>query len=70
MSPSSDPLVGHSDSLTEHGHPENPGSDAAVKLGCICPRMDNGRGDPEIGRIRGFVVVIGCPLHSPKQGRR
>lgn len=44
----------------------NPGSDAAVKLGCSCPRMDNGRGNPEIGRIRGFIVVVGCPLHSPK----
>lgn len=45
--------------------PPNPGSPEAVAQGCICPVMDNGRGDPELGRIRGFVVVVGCPLHSP-----
>jgi len=48
----------------------NPGSDEAVKLGCRCPRMDNGRGNPEIGRIRGWIVTVGCPLHSPKSARR
>jgi hypothetical protein len=25
--------------------------------------MDNWRGSDEIGRIRGFVVVEGCPVH-------
>jgi hypothetical protein len=44
----------------------NPGSQEAQDQGCICPVMDNGRGDPEIGRIRGFVMVIGCPIHAPE----
>jgi hypothetical protein len=49
--------------LRGKSHP-NPGSDAAIEQGCICPVMDNWRGSDEIGRIRGFVVVVGCPLHS------
>lgn len=42
----------------------NPGSNAALEQGCICPVMDNWRGDPMLGEIRGFVEVVGCPLHS------
>lgn len=45
----------------------NPGSDAAIKQGCTCPVMDNWRGDPEMGRIRGFVIVVGCPVHHPTE---
>ena len=41
----------------------NPGSAAARDAGCVCPVMDNWRGSDELGRIRGFVVVEGCPLH-------
>lgn len=41
----------------------NPGSEAARSQGCICPVMDNWRGSDELGRIRGFAVVSGCPLH-------
>lgn len=41
----------------------NPGSREAGEQGCICPVMDNWRGSDEIGRIRGFIVVAGCPLH-------
>lgn len=42
----------------------NPGSTAAREQGCICPVLDNWHGDPELGRIRGFVIVSGCPLHT------
>lgn len=42
----------------------NPGSDEAVAAGCTCPVMDNGRGDPEIGRIRGFYCMVDCPVHG------
>lgn len=42
----------------------NPGTRAAKVQGCRCPVMDNWRGSPEIGRIRGFIVVQGCPLHA------
>lgn len=44
----------------------NPGSPEAGALGCICPVMDNWRGSDEIGRIRGFVMVVGCPVHLPE----
>jgi hypothetical protein len=44
----------------------NPGTKAARDAGCICPVMDNWRGNPELGRIRGFVMVVGCPLHLPE----
>jgi hypothetical protein len=43
----------------------NPGSREALAQGCICPVMDNWRGSDKLGRIRGFVMVVGCPLHSP-----
>lgn len=40
-----------------------PGSDAAIAAGCLCPRMDNGRG---AGRGDGtFWITVGCPLHAP-----
>jgi hypothetical protein len=41
----------------------NPGSSEAIKQGCECPVMDNWRGSDELGRVRGFVVREGCPLH-------
>lgn len=50
--------------VTLPGPVPNPGSDAARDQGCICPVMDNWRGSEELGRIRGFYVVEGCPLHS------
>jgi hypothetical protein len=51
----------------------NPGSEAAVAIGCVCPRMDNhwGRGfpwprtdgkDPE--EFPSFYVNASCPLHG------
>jgi hypothetical protein len=45
----------------------NPGSDAAIKNGCICPVLDNGHGDEELGKIRGFICNMECPIHVFKQ---
>lgn len=42
----------------------NPGSDKAIEQGCTCPVLDNGHGDEELGRIRGFWVSGNCPLHG------
>jgi hypothetical protein len=42
----------------------NPGSDAAIKKGCTCPVLDNGRGNEELGRIRGFWIDQDCPIHG------
>ena len=43
----------------------NPGSDAAIKVGCTCPVMDNNRGSG-ITRKTGtsFWYSAGCPLHG------
>lgn len=41
----------------------NPGSREALDQGCTCPVLDNWHGSDELGRIRGFVTVVGCPLH-------
>ena len=43
----------------------NPGSRLAVTIGCTCPLLDNGHGDDEIGRIRGFYISEDCPVHAP-----
>jgi hypothetical protein len=52
--------------MPNNPEPPNPGSDAAVSLGCICPVMDNNRGlyVPWPG---GFWVNEGCPLHAPER---
>lgn len=42
----------------------NPGSDKAVKQGCTCPILDNGYGDDELGKTRGFWIRRDCPLHD------
>jgi hypothetical protein len=45
----------------------NPGSDAAITLGCKCPVMDNGRGRGYMG-IKGLFVYSGeCPIHAKKE---
>ena len=42
-----------------------PGSDAARAAGCICPVMDNGRGNIEHARARGgWWMVSDCPVHE------
>ena len=44
--------------------PPNPGSDAAVELGCTCAVLDNGRGAGYMGREGVFWIHGGCPLHG------
>jgi hypothetical protein len=50
---------------TPHEKP-NPGSDAALDLGCICPVLGNTRGKwvPWQG---GYLVITGCPVHDPTE---
>jgi hypothetical protein len=47
--------------------PPNPGSNEAIELGCTCPVLDNGHGNPELGRIRGFICREDCPIHGLKE---
>ena len=46
--------------------PPNPGSDAAIAAGCLCPVLDNsyGAGVLESGL---YIIAEGCPLHLPAQ---
>lgn len=51
----------------------NPGSDAAIKKGCICPVLDNAHGKGWMGGVKDpttgstlFVYTVGCPVHSNK----
>ena len=44
----------------------NPGSDAANKLGCMCPVMDNNHGISGSYYGKGiWIYVENCPLHNP-----
>jgi len=44
-----------------------PGSDAAVKAGCTCPVLDNGRGRGMWSKPGEPVFWISgdCPMHAP-----
>ena len=45
--------------------PLAPGSDAAVKHGCTCPRDDNGHGaGVVIGGLRQWWIAQDCPIHG------
>lgn len=44
----------------------NPGSDEAIEIGCECPVLDNAHGrEGALSRVRGWIVVVGCPVHHP-----
>lgn len=45
----------------------NPGSDAAIAIGCTCPVMDNGRGRGYMGVAGLFVYSAACPVHGGKE---
>lgn len=47
--------------------PPDPGSQAAVDLGCRCPVFANRRGLGLEGRDGLFEIVIGCPVHDEAQ---
>jgi hypothetical protein len=45
-----------------------PGSEAAVKEGCTCPVLDNGRGRGSMWSKPGepvFWISGDCPMHAP-----
>lgn len=43
----------------------NPGSDEAVALGCLCPRMDNAYGKGYMCIPGKFWINESCLLHGP-----
>ena len=53
----------------------NPGSDAALELGCRCPVMDNGHGRDDFAPFHGktgepcFWVTADCPIHGELAGK-
>jgi hypothetical protein len=56
------------------GYTPNPGSAAAIAMGCTCPVLDNayGRGAYGGALIDGqpqFWIVEGCPVHDPKEAQ-
>ena len=46
----------------------NPGSDAAIDLGCLCGSMDNHYGKGYMGEPGVFRINAGCPLHDQSTG--
>ena len=44
-----------------------PGSDKAIELGCTCAVLDNCRGAEWFGKVHGFWVTGGCPVHDKKK---
>lgn len=49
------------------GNVPNPGSDEAIKRGCICAVMDNARGrgcGRDVNGERLFYITAGCPVHA------
>lgn len=52
----------------------NPGSDAALALGCICPVLDNGHGQDDFAPHYDngkpcFWITIGCNVHGETAGQ-
>lgn len=52
--------------MTTPTNKPNPGSAEAIEKGCTCPVLDNGHGNEELGKTRGFWVSGDCPLHAMK----
>jgi hypothetical protein len=44
--------------------PPNPGSNDALKIGCLCPVLDNAHGKGYMCMEGVFVYREGCPVHS------
>ena len=47
----------------------NPGSDAALELGCTCPVVDNGHGKGCGYGKNMFWHTAGCPVHHPNSAQ-
>jgi hypothetical protein len=45
----------------------NPGSDAAVAIGCTCPVTDNGHGRGAWGINGLFWRSLDCPVHAQRE---
>jgi hypothetical protein len=47
-----------------------PGSQAAVKAGCVCPIIDNhyGSGRPGNNGVQ-FIIELSCPVHGCADAR-
>lgn len=43
----------------------NPGSDAALAMGCLCAVIDNGHGLHPPYPPDGWWITVGCPVHHP-----
>lgn len=42
----------------------NPGSDEAIRQGCVCAILDNAHGRGYMGQPGTFVYTQGCPVHD------
>ena len=42
----------------------DPGTEEAIKMGCICPVMDNEYGRGWMGQEGVFIFNMGCPVHA------
>ena len=45
----------------------NPGSDEAIKQGCICPILDNAHGKGSYWGKGLFFINTKCPIHGIKK---
>lgn len=48
----------------------NPGSDAALDAGCLCPVLDNSHGYGYMGQKGVFCINSACPMHGLKTARK
>ena len=46
----------------------NPGSDEAIKAGCTCPVLDNGRGRGSSFGDGAYWINANCPLYGLTKG--
>lgn len=49
--------------------PPNPGSIAAITLGCLCAVIDNHYGREAPYPPDGWWITLGCPVHAPGETR-
>jgi hypothetical protein len=47
----------------------NPGSDAALSAGCLCPVFDNNYGRRPPISPASWWITVGCPVHDPQGAR-
>lgn len=48
----------------------NPGSEAAVAIGCRCAVAENNHGLTPVRPPAGYWVKLGCPVHAPAGAAR